>query len=310
MRFRIALLTLCGLTVVSLAAALVLHRAAQNAARQTPATAHVRELEVKGQIRSLEPGGTTVVIAHEEIPDFMPAMTMPFTVKDAALLRGLAVGDQVRFALAVTRDDSWIARIEKLAGPPGTPVQQAANPAVTNAPRRAEVGRVVPNFTLTDQNSRPCHLGDFRGQAVLLTFIYTRCPLPNFCPLMSKNFAALRARLEKEFPGKCHLLSVSFDPEHDTPAVLRQYAALFSHDDKTWTFASGTPAQVDFVTGLFGLVHLPDGGAITHDLRTALLAPDGRLVHVWRSNVWRTDEVMGRVREIFGTTAFAANRRS
>lgn len=297
MKLKLIISSLCGLTALGVIAAVALHWRLGATPSCAPIPPHVRELEVMGQIRALESDGKTVVIAHEEIPDFMPAMTMPFEVKDPRLLRGLAPGDRVRFSLAVTRDNSWISRIEKL-GSATNPMEQAANvPPASEAPR-LHPGDAVPDFTLIDQRGRPWRLRDFRGQAVLMTFIYTRCPLPNFCPLMSKNFAALQEQLGRDLKGRFHLLSVSFDSEHDTPAVLRQYASVFSHDESTWSFACGTPAQVEFVTGLFGLVHLPEGGAITHDLRTALIGPDGKLVHVWRSNVWTPEEVASWVREL------------
>ena len=138
---------------------------------------------------------------------------------------------------------------------------------------------------------------------MLLTFVYTRCPLPNYCPLMSRNFASLQGRLGKEFAGRFHLITVSFDPEHDTTEVLKTYAQAFTRDETTWTFGFGTTQQVQQLAAEFGLVYFPEAGTFTHDLRTALIAPDGRLVHVWRSNVWTPYEVHRRVKEIFASPA-------
>ncbi len=229
----------------------------------------------------------------------MPAMEMPFILKDCTLATGLVPGDAVEFQLVVTKDDSWISHITKIEG---TAVEPRALATVAGDANTAvlEPGHAVPDFTLTDQHGRPLHLRDFRGKAVVLTFIYTRCPLPNFCPLMSKNFASLQERFTKQFPDKVQLLSISFDPQFDTPETLSRYAALFQHqEDKNWLFATGTPAQVDHVTGLFGLIREPANGFINHDLRTALIGPDGKLVHVWRSNVWTPYEVQRRVGELF-----------
>ena len=160
-----------------------------------------------------------------------------------------------------------------------------------------EIGARVPDCALSDQNGKSIHLHDYRGQVVLVTFIYTRCPLPNYCPLMSKNFASLQERLSKEFPGKFHLVTISFDPVFDTPKVMKDYTARYNHDEKTWSFACGTAEQIDYVAKLFGLLYRPEGGVITHDLRTALISPEGRLAHVWRSNVWIPFEVGRMVRE-------------
>jgi protein SCO1/2 len=298
MKAHVTLLLLCGTTLVALICAATVYR--HRPIPTTPAAAN-QIYSVKGQIRGLEPDGITVRIAHENIPGFMPAMEMPFTVKDPALLHGFAPRDQVQFQLVVTKDDSWISRIEKICTEPSSQPASAgpdSSPADEfKVPSRAEVGQPVPDFGLIDQHGHPFHLRDFRGKAVVLTFIYTRCPLPNYCPLMSRNFASLQQRFAKEFPGKVQLLSISFDPQFDSPKVLQRYAALFQHSDQDWTFATGTPAQVDALSGLFGLIRERAGGFINHDLRTALISPEGNLVHVWRSNVWTPYEVQRRVQE-------------
>jgi protein SCO1/2 len=167
---------------------------------------------------------------------------------------------------------------------------------------------MVPEFTLTDQNGRPIRLSDFRGKAVVLTFIYTRCPLPNFCPLMSKNFEALQERLSRAVPGKCHLLSVSIDPKFDTPEVLKGYAALYHADEKSWSFATGSEEQMNVVASMFGLVHEPESGMISHNLRTALIGDDGRLLHLWKSNVWTPYEVQRMLEESAVSLAITKSR--
>ncbi len=301
MKLYYALLLLCGATLAAVIAAGPISRHRQQAA---PTAAAEQVFDVKGQVRSLEADGPTVRIAHEDIPGFMPAMEMPFTVKDPALLRGLAAGDAVKFRLVVTKDDSWITQIQKIVARTSAAAQDGS--AATNSeaqPGSLAIGQSVPDFTLRDQHGRPLHLRDFRGKVVVLTFIYTRCPLPNYCPLMSKNFASLQERFAKEFPGKVQLLSISFDPQFDTPETLSRYAALYQKDDMNWLFATGTPEQVNEVTGLFGLIREPANGFINHDLRTALISPDGRLLHIWRSNVWTPFEVQRMVRETCFTLA-------
>jgi len=163
---------------------------------------------------------------------------------------------------------------------------------------RLEPGDVVPNFTLTDQDGKPFDLAELHGKAVLVTFIYTRCALPNYCPLMSKNFSTLQEQLTKAFPGRFHLVSISFDADYDTPHVMKSYAQAFTKDESSWTFASGNKQRILSVASQFGLVYLPEAGSFTHDLRTALIGPDGKLIHVWRSNVWTPDEVESRVTEV------------
>ena len=293
MKLHFGLILLCAVALAAIATgAIICHH------RPTgpPTLAPAQCFQVKGQVRALDLADKTVHIAHEDVPGFMPAMEMPFAVKDPTLLKGLAVGDEVTFRLVVTKDDSWLADIKKVSGGPGI-VKPSSSAGLGPAAQMLRVGERVPDFALVDQHGHPLHLHDFRGKAVVLTFIYTRCPLPNFCPLMSRNFASLQERFKRVCPEKTQLLSISFDPDFDTPETLKRYAGLFQHDDKNWLFACGTHEQVERVTSLFGLIREPSQGFIDHDLRTALISPEGKLVHIWRSNVWTPYEVERMVQE-------------
>lgn len=297
MKLKIVLTILCALTLTAVLSVVALHH------RNHPspiAIVGARTFEVHGRIRSVDASNKAVRITHEEIPDYMPAMTMPFPVKNTTLLRGLAAGDSVQFELVVTDDDSWIARIEKIHSDTSVESVKAEQTALSLQDReveRVQIGEIVPDFKLTDENGRVIHLNDFRGKAVVLTFIYTRCPLPNFCPLMSKNFSQLEERLSAEFSNRYQLLSVSMDPDFDTPEVLKKYAARYNVSSRDWSFATGDSEQIKFVAGLIGLYYVKENGLISHDLRTALIGPDGRLVHLWKSNVWTPYEVQRMVRE-------------
>jgi protein SCO1/2 len=297
---------LSTLTLACLVSAVLFGRHFQHTRDHSP---DARRFEVHGTVRSIDIAEKTIRIAHEEIPGYMPAMTMPLPVKDVTLLRQVAAGDQVRFELSVTTNDSWIAHIEKLPSeaPSGVSITTSGSAAEPDT-ESLRPGELVPDFSLTNQEEKTIRLHDFRGQAVLLTFIYTRCPLPNFCPLMTKNFAELQQRLSKEFPGKYHLLSVSIDPDFDRPEVLKEYAARCEADPKNWTFATGEADSIRFVAGLMGLYYARENGLISHDLRTALIGPDGKLVHVWKSNVWTPYEVQRRVRETLTGSADVAVR--
>jgi protein SCO1/2 len=286
---------LCALTLAAVLSALAFAR--QSESNSGPA-GHPRTFQVHGQIRAVDLTGKTVRIAHEEIPHYMPAMTMPFPVKDANVLQGLAAGENVQFELVVTENDAWISHIEKIEAAIEVSENQMPRASAPSAEAdRLQPGEVVPDFTLTDQNGQPIRLSTFRGKAVVLTFIYTRCPLPNFCPLMSRNFADLQERLSKEFANKYQLLSVTMDPNFDRPEVLKDYAARYDANEKDWSFATGDSEQISFVAGLMGLYYAPENGLISHDFRTALVGPDGRLVHLWKSNVWTPYEVQRLVRE-------------
>jgi protein SCO1 len=293
MKTRTIILIFTALTLAVVVSAVAIHRqatspklVAQQSAEQT--------FNVKGRIVSIEPGGKTVHIAHEDIPDFMPAMTMPFTIQHPEQVADFEVGDAVKFKLVVSKDDSWISAIDKDA----TVSRTVARTETAEPDKRVQIGETVPDFDLVDQNGAPLTLSQFKGSAVLVTFIYTRCPLPNFCPLMSNRFSELQDRLAKKFPGKVHLISISFDPEFDTPTVMKEYGKRFGARQKTWSLATGSQMQVDNVAGLFGLIKEKGANGYDHDLRTALIAPDGKLIHVWRSNVWTTEEVESRVAEV------------
>jgi len=264
----------------------------------TPSAAQAQTFQVHGHVRGLNPTEKTIRIAHDDIPDYMPAMTMSLPVKDPALLNNLAADDEVQFELIVTSDDSWISHIEKIPSAVANtlPGRSARSPEELEA-ECLRSGEIVPDFQFTDQDGRLTHLKDFRGKAVLLTFIYTRCPLPNFCPLMSKNFAELEQRLRKEFPNKFRLVSISIDPEFDKPVVLKDYAARYGAAPKTWSFAALDADTLTSVAGMMGLYFEKQNGLISHDLRTALIGPDGRLVQLWKSNVWTPYEVQRSVRE-------------
>lgn len=293
----IALLVL--LTVLATAAAFLLRSRNTAVARGTPAGSTVQQEQVftvRGRVVSLDEHSGIVKIAHEEIPNYMPAMTMPFLSRDSNSLRKLKAGDDVVFKLSVTSEDSWISEIEKTSNHPAAAPARADD---VSADDRLQAGETVPEFAFVDHNGKARKLSDFAGRFVVLTFIYTRCPLPNFCPLLNKKFAELEDRLEKEFPGQFHLLSVTIDPKHDTPEVLKQYAAIQRSDGANWSFATGTPEQISAIAEAFGLTfNEKNPGLIDHDMRTALIDPEGRVVHVWKSNFWTPYEIRNRIEEL------------
>jgi protein SCO1/2 len=308
MKHKIIIPVLCVLTLTAVLSALAFNR--HNEAASGPA-GHPRAFQVHGQIRAVDVAGKTVRIAHEEIPNYMPAMTMPFPVKNADILKGFSSGENVQFELVVTENDSWISHIEKIAGDStaeAADVQTTSASAQNADAERVRAGEVVSDFGLIDQNGRPIRLSDFRGKVVVLTFIYTRCPLPNFCPLMSKNFADLQERLSKEFANKYQLLTITMDPDFDRPDVLKDYGARYGANDKDWSFATGNAEQISFVAGLMGLYYAPENGLISHDFRTALIGADGRLVHLWKSNVWTPYEVQRMVREALTQSKAVASK--
>jgi protein SCO1/2 len=240
---------------------------------------------------AVEPEKHLVTIAHEEIKDYMPSMTMPFTLPNEYYLRNLASGDEINATLVVDGSQSWLEDI--------VITRESADPSVTTGYSEAKEGDEVPNYQLINQDAKDIRLQNYRGKVLLLTFIYTRCPLPEYCALMSNNFAKIDHELEKnpDLYQKTHLLSITIDPEYDKPSVLRSYGAAhteryqeetFSH----WEFATGTPDQIKGVAQYFGLRYFNEKDQIVHGLRTVVINPSGKVAKVFRGNEWKVEDVL------------------
>lgn len=259
-----------------------------------------RSYEARGIIREMAPDGRTVEVEHEDIRGFMPSMTMPFSVHDSKEMAGLHMGDAIAFCLRVNDNDSFIDRIRKISmtevhlpAPSATPGERSVS---QNAPRLRE-GDMMPVFQLVDQDGRKIGLETFRGHPFVLTFIFTRCPIPNFCPRMSKNFLELQDAIRKQtgLIAQTRLLSVSFDPEFDSPQVLKAYAEHAQADQNIWTLATGEKSEVNDLTHGFSVYVQAEGGTLAHGLATALIDADGTIRKIWRGNGWTPADVIGEV---------------
>ena len=254
---------------------------------------------VKGIVRELRPDGKTAVIQHEEIPNYMAAMTMPLEVKDTNELAGVHPGDRVSFRLLVTEKDSWIDRVSRLSS---TSVVEP-KPRETFRPVRVvdplEIGDAIPDYRFTNELGQAIHLGQFKGQALGLTFIYTRCPLPNFCPRMSGHFSDACKQLAAipDAPKNWRLLSISFDPEFDTPVVLKGYAKRYDYDTNHWSFATGALIDIDAITEQFELIfpREPTGFTFNHNLRTVVVDAQGRVQKVFIGNEWTVEDFVAEM---------------
>ncbi len=247
----------------------------------------VDDFPLQGVVRRVEPERDHVTIRHDAIPGFMDAMTMRFLVKDQPVIEELQVGDLVKGTLRVARRDGVVESYEllnlevtKRAEPKSMVLefskgQVQARPAV----KRLAVGDPVPDFTMTTQEGQALKLSDLRGYVVVITFIYTRCPLPDFCPLMDKKFADLSGRLApvSSRADRVRLVSLSFDPEHDTPEVLKKHAAARGARPPLWQYAGASHPELKKIAAPLGLVYGANGEEIAHNLCTAVVDPDGRL---------------------------------
>ncbi len=274
-------------------------------------TSSITNYTVRGVVKSLKRPEREAVIRHEEIPGYMPAMTMPFAVRESRELEGVDPGDSIEFRLRVTETDGWIDQVKVVAkADPVTRKPVSTNPltpASTNAAFRVlpnvpelSPGDLVPDYAFTNQLGQPLRLGSFRGQALAVSFIFTRCPFPLFCPRMSERFAEVQAAFAAETTQATnwHLLSITFDPEFDTPAVLKAYGQRWKADPRHWNLATGGFDQIEPFATSVGL-YFGRGVSIAdqnHNLRTLVIGPDGRLVQVFRGNEWTAEDLVQSLR--------------
>ena len=252
----------------------------------TPKTPTIsKTFPMKGVARKVDAISGEITIAHEAIPGFMPKMTMPFLLDDKAALAGVGAGDEVEGSLAVSYEGDQVKDVDLV----GLKVVHAASKGSaprfapdSTTPEALAVGATVPDFAMTTQEGQPLRLSDLRGESVILTFIYTRCPMPEFCPAMDAKFAELARRISA-VPGRAsriHLLSVSFDPEHDTPEVLAKHAARRGAKPPLWTFAVASHEELAKVVAPLGMTYVAGTREIEHNLRAALIDPDGKLARL------------------------------
>jgi protein SCO1/2 len=264
------------------------------------ACGRAREYELRGQVLAVDSSRGQITIKHEDIKGFMPGMTMPFKVREAALLAGLASGDMVRATLVVEDAEGYLTSIERTGH---TPVAELP-------PARPRVDALTPgdeirDVELLDETGAVRRISEWRGRTLAVTFIYTRCPLPDFCPLMDRQFAAVQQAIidDPGLRGPVQLLSISFDPAFDTPTVLATHAKKVGADPGTWIFLTGAETEIESFAALFGVSVMREGADpanVVHNLRTAVIGRDGRLVKVLNGIQWDPSELVSELRTAVG----------
>ena len=244
-----------------------------------------------GVVRTAPEGGR-IRISHDDIPGYMAAMTMEFVLGEEKG-RALAPGDRVRFALRVGAERSWIERVE-VTGRTRVPVLTPAS----NAPVRLRNGDAIPPLSLVDQDGQPVTAAVFHGRLTVVTFVFTRCPVPNYCPLLSRRFSQIQAALATggARTRDVRLLSMTIDPIFDTPPVLKAYAQAVGADPSRWRFAGDESAEITRLARAFSVSVERNGALLDHKLATALVDRTGHIVDIWRSNGWKTSEILAAVR--------------
>jgi protein SCO1 len=272
--------------------ALALAACARNQTRQYP---------LKGQIISIGTspviGRTEITVNHDDIPGFMPAMTMPYFLKEGTRAEGLAPGDLFTATLVVNGSELYVENLRKTGH---APLPADAKPVKTMDVMSP--GDVVPDDPLVDQDGVRRRLSDWRGQTLAVTFVYTRCPVPDFCPLMDRRFGELQRAVlaDASLRDRAHLASVSFDPKHDTAEAIKAHAKARGADPRVWSYLTGEAAAIDHLTSRFGISTIDERDAletVTHNLRTAVIGPDGRLVKIYSGNDWTVDALLADLRD-------------
>ncbi len=276
--------------------------ACQKPVAKEPA-ADAKRYPFKGKVVSIDRANKKADIEHEAIPGLMPAMTMPFLIREDWVWENLAPGAEVRAELVVDSsadEPHWLEKIGIVALP------QPGQPPVPINEKFAQIGKEVPNFSLTNQDGKRFTLKDYRGKVLAITFIYRECPLPEACIKMSKHFSDMANQIAADPEGKkkVRLLSISFDPTRDTPEKLKQYGLGYlgkdAKDDFTvWQLAVGTDKEVRAIADFFGLRYetdAMDNTQINHSLITAVISPEGKVTRMFTGGNWTPDEVMSELR--------------
>lgn len=258
----------------------------------------LRSFLVRGKVVSVSRVHRAVVIAHNEIAGYMAAMTMPFNVRDTILLDLVQPEDSVTAVLKVSETESWLSTLRVVKPAPA----ETGSIEWTEDFKKSfflKPGDLVPDFSLINEENRRIHLSDWQGKVVVMTFIYTRCPLPDFCILMSKHFSRIQKSLKSDsaLDGRWHLLTISFDPKSDTPKRLREYGKTYGADFSLWSFGTDSLDSIGLLCSRFQEAFWNDkGGLISHNLVTAVIDPSSRLYKVYTGNGWAPQEIVQDVR--------------
>ena len=244
--------------------------------------------DAHGVLKAYDPATHQATISHDAIPGYMQAMTMAFDARSPDDFASLGPGDILSFHLCVTSRTAWIDHVVKT----GATSPLLEPPGASRPVRQLIPGDSVPDVQLTDQSGKLIHLRDFKGEAIAITFIYTRCPLPTYCPLMISNFAETESLMTRMAPGgHWRLLCISMDPAHDTPTLLASFASGIHANPADWSFATGDEGKVKKFGAAFGLEFQQTGPRISHNLRTLVLDADGHLRGVYPGNAWTPQQL-------------------
>lgn len=249
-------------------------------------------------MRQIAPDRRSATIQHDAIAGYMPGMTMDFNVRDTNELNGLSAGDEITFRLMVTETNSWIENVHFVAHQ----IEKVTNNEVLIhvASDELEQGDVLPDYELMAESGKRIHFSDFHGKALAFTFFFTRCPLPDYCPRMNRNFEEAREMLlaDTNAPANWQLLSISFDPEFDSPEVLANYAGLYRGTNADhWLFAAASTNTLAQLAPRVDLMVMRQSATISHNMRTVVLDPNGKIFCQFDGNAWTPEQLADAIKK-------------
>jgi len=263
----------------------------------------LKEFRVKGFIQNIQDEGRTLIIDHEEMPGYMSAMTMPFHVKDPNESKDLTTGNEILFTYKVEEFSSWVEAIEKTGNQKEVPKGPQQNDQSSSL---LKIGDPFPYFELIDEYGNKLQLKDYQGHVLALTFIFTRCPVPDYCPAMMRNFKEVdeMLRSDSSAPENYRLLTVSFDTKFDTPDVLNTYGNQFKKDNDNWNLAGSSDAQtIRSIGDAVGLKFSTSQTSIySHNLRTVVLDQDGNITQIFTNENWKANELVEEIKRVSAAT--------
>ena len=284
-----------GIVAFAVLAAACRHQASDPGAPAIGLETNLRQFAVRGIVRELKPDESSIVIQHEAITNFMAAMTMPFRVRRTNEFVSLRVGDEIDFWLLVTEDESWIDRIAKTGNRGAVEDLSGIQPA--SAVQTASSRHPLMDYQFTNELGHAVSLSQFTNQALAITFFFTRCPIPEFCPRLSKNFEEAARTLNSlpNAPTNWHFLSVSFDPTFDTPEVLKAYGDRYHYDPNHWSFLTGPADKIAELARSSDVVVKPEGGFYDHTFRTLIIDAKGELQMSFPVGGNLSDAIVGEI---------------
>ena len=269
--------------------------------KDEPRPASRQTFEVRGVIQSIRQEGKVLIIDHEEIPGYMRQMIMPFGVAEGESTTGLTPGDEIEFTYEVEEVKSWIHGIRKTGVTREIKIASAEDLPDPDDVELLEIGDVFPDYQFKDQDGKDISLHEYRGRPVALTFVFSRCPVPEYCPAMMRNFDKVEERLKSDpdSPEDWKLLTISFDSWNDSPKIMKAYGEAFGRDTNNWSLLSTDSCCTIYdISGNVGLKFADQDGSFIHNLRTVVLDKEGKIVRIFTDESWDVEELISEIKSL------------